>query len=69
VSTADTSRIANLTQAAQASAGTARSERLAQLEKAIREGTYQPSASQTANGMLDAAEIDQSIHAIAGGKL
>jgi anti-sigma28 factor (negative regulator of flagellin synthesis) len=67
VSTADTSRVVDLAQAALARAGTSRADRLAQLEKAIQAGTYQPSASQTANGMIDAAKIDNAMQSIVRG--
>jgi anti-sigma28 factor (negative regulator of flagellin synthesis) len=67
VSTADTSRVVDLAQAALARAGTSRADRLAQLEKAIQAGTYQPSASQTANGMFDAAKIDNAMQSVVRG--
>jgi len=57
-----------LAQTAQARVGTARSDRLAQLEKSIQAGTYQPNVSRIANGMFEAAELDHSVHAMLGGK-
>ena len=64
VSTADTSRMADLARAAQSNAETLRIVRLAHIEKSIRAGNYQPSASQIANRLLDAAEIDDHLHAV-----
>ena len=44
-----------------------RTVRLAQVEKSIRTGNYQPSASQIASRLLDAAEIDSHLRVIVGG--
>jgi anti-sigma28 factor (negative regulator of flagellin synthesis) len=63
VSTPDTTRMAGLARAVQARVGTLRTVRLAQVEKSIRTGNYQPSASQIANRLLDAAEIDNHMKA------
>jgi anti-sigma28 factor (negative regulator of flagellin synthesis) len=59
--------VVDLAQAALARVSTSRADRLAQLEKAIQAGTYQPSASQTANGMIDAAKIDHAMQAVVSG--
>lgn len=58
VSMADAGRAAAVARAAQATVGLSRTARLAQVEGAIRAGTYYPSASQLASQLLDAAEID-----------
>jgi len=67
VSTADTSRMAEMARTAQRSVATLRTVRLARIEKAIHEGNYQPSASQIANRLLDAAEIDSHMQAMLRG--
>jgi anti-sigma28 factor (negative regulator of flagellin synthesis) len=41
-----------------------RSARLAQVESAIRAGTYHPSASEVASRLLDAAEVDARLQAL-----
>lgn len=67
VSTADTSRMADLARAVQESGALLHTVRLARIEKAIRAGTYEPSASQIASRLLDAAEIDEQLQAILKG--
>ncbi|HEX7509625.1 MAG TPA: hypothetical protein VF550_22840 [Polyangia bacterium] len=67
VSTPDTTRMADLARSIQARVGTMRTVRLAQVEKSIRTGNYQPSASQIASRLLDAAEIDSRMRTIVGG--
>ena len=67
VSTPDTTRMADLARSIQARVGTLRTVRLAQVEKSIRTGNYQPSASQIASRLLDAAEIDSHMKALVGG--
>ena len=59
--------MADLARAAQAKVGTLRIARLAHIEKSIREGNYQPSASQIASRLLDNAEIDKHLQAILRG--
>jgi anti-sigma28 factor (negative regulator of flagellin synthesis) len=66
VSTADASRMANMARAVQGNVASMRAVRLARIEDAIRGGNYQPSASQVANRLLDAAEIDSHLRAILG---
>ena len=67
VSTSDTSRMADMARAVQGDVATMRSVRLAHIEDAIRSGSYEPSASQVANRLLDAAEIDRHLRSILGG--
>jgi anti-sigma28 factor (negative regulator of flagellin synthesis) len=67
VSTLDVHRAADVARGVQAKVGELRTVRLAQIEDAIDSGNYQPSASQVANRMLDAAEIDSHMQAILGG--
>ena len=67
VSTADTSRMAEMARAVQEKSGLLHAVRLAKIEKAIRAGSYQPSASQIASRLLDAAEIDEHLQAILRG--
>jgi anti-sigma28 factor (negative regulator of flagellin synthesis) len=50
--------------AVRANVGAFRTARVAQIEKAIDSGTYQPSASEVASQLLDAAEIDASLQGI-----
>ena len=64
VSTADTSRMADLARAAQAGVATLRTIRLARIEKSIHAGTYHPTASEIASRLLDAAEIDHHMQAL-----
>jgi anti-sigma28 factor (negative regulator of flagellin synthesis) len=67
VSTADTTRMAELARAVQGKGSLLHTARLAKIEKAIRAGTYEPSASQIASRLLDAAEIDEHLQAIMRG--
>ena len=41
--------------------------RLAKIEASIRSGNYQPSASEIASRLLDAAEIDEHLQAMLKG--
>ena len=52
-----------MARAVQSDVGLSRAARLARVESAIREGTYQPSASDVAAHMVDAAEIDAQLQA------
>ena len=67
VSTADAAQAAALARAVQAQVGMSHSARLAQVESAIRAGTYQPSASALASRLLDAAEVDARLQALLRG--
>jgi anti-sigma28 factor (negative regulator of flagellin synthesis) len=67
VSTADGQRAAALIRAVQASVGTSHSARLAEVENAIRAGSYAPSASQLASRLVDEAEVDARLQAMLGG--
>ena len=67
VSTLDVHRAADVARGVQAKVGELRTIRLVHIENAIHSGNYQPSASQVANRMLDAAEIDSHMQAILGG--
>jgi anti-sigma28 factor (negative regulator of flagellin synthesis) len=67
VSTLDAHRAADAARGAQAKVGEMRLVRLVRIGEAIRSGNYQPSASQVANRLLDAAEIDQHLKVILGG--
>jgi anti-sigma28 factor (negative regulator of flagellin synthesis) len=58
--------MADMARAVQGNARTMRIVRLAHIEDAIRAGDYQPSASQVANSLLDAAEIDGHMQALLG---
>lgn len=64
VSTLDVHRASDAARGAQARAGELRLVRLAHIGEAIRAGNYQPSASQVANKLLDAAEIDGHLKAL-----
>ena len=64
VSTLDADRAAAVARAVRANVGAFRTARVAQIEKAIDSGTYQPSASEVASQLLDAAEIDASLQGI-----
>jgi anti-sigma28 factor (negative regulator of flagellin synthesis) len=44
-----------------------RTVRLAHIADAIRDGNYQPSASQIASSLLDAADIDAHLQALLRG--
>ena len=67
VSTANAEQAAALARAVQSDIGVSHSARLAQIEGAIRAGTYQPSASQLASRLVDAAEIDARLQAMLRG--
>jgi len=67
VSTLDVHRASDAARGAQARVGELRLVRLAHIGEAIRAGNYQPSASQVANKLLDAAEIDGHLKAILAG--
>ena len=67
VSTADTSRMAEIARAVQDKGALLHAVRLAKIEKSIRAGSYEPSASQIASRLLDAAEIDEHLQAIMKG--
>jgi hypothetical protein len=64
VSTLDTHRAADVARGVQARGAELRLVRLARVGEAIHAGTYQPSASQVASRILDAAEIDEHLRAI-----
>jgi hypothetical protein len=51
---------------AKRSAGNQRSARLHQLEQAVRSGGYHPTASQVADEILAAAEVDARLRALLG---
>jgi anti-sigma28 factor (negative regulator of flagellin synthesis) len=67
VSTADTSRMADLARAVQQKGGLLHTVRLAKIEATIRAGNYHPSASEIASRLLDAAEIDEHLQAMLKG--
>ena len=67
VSTANAEQAAALARAVQTDIGTSHAARLAQIEDAIRAGSYQPSASQLASRLVDAAEIDARLQAMLRG--
>jgi anti-sigma28 factor (negative regulator of flagellin synthesis) len=64
VSLVDASRMEALARVAQAKVNSLRLVRLAHIEHAIRQGNYQPSASQIASRLLEAAEIDEHMRAV-----
>jgi anti-sigma28 factor (negative regulator of flagellin synthesis) len=59
--------MADMARAVQGDVRTMRTVRLAHIEDAIREGSYEPSMSQVANSLLDAAEIDGHLQALLRG--
>lgn len=59
--------MADVARAVQANVRTMRTIRLAHIADAIRDGNYQPSASQVASSLLDAAEIDGHMQALLQG--
>jgi anti-sigma28 factor (negative regulator of flagellin synthesis) len=67
VSTLDVHRAADVARGVLAGVGKMRLVRLAHIGEAIRAGNYQPSASQVASKLLDAAEIDEHLQAILRG--
>lgn len=64
VTTAEAQQALALAQSLKGKVGGSRSAMLAQVEAAIRSGTYSPSAGQLANKLLDAAEIDARLQAM-----
>jgi anti-sigma28 factor (negative regulator of flagellin synthesis) len=64
VSTADAAQAAALAREVQSKVGMSHNARLAQVESAIRAGTYEPSASELASRLLDAAEVDARLQAM-----
>ena len=54
-------------QAVRANLGVDRGARLQELETAIRQGGYQPDASQLAEKIVQAAEVDARLSVIFGG--
>ncbi len=64
VTTAEAQHVLALAQSLKGKVGASHSAMLAQVESAIRSGTYRPSASQLANRLLDAAEIDARMQAM-----
>ena len=67
VSTANAEQAAALARAVQSDIGVSHSARLAQIEGAIRTGSYAPSASELADQLVSAAEIDARLQAMLGG--
>jgi len=67
VSLHDTKQVEAVVQAVRAGLGSERALRLEELETAIRQGGYQPNASQLAEKIVRAAEIDARLRAIFGG--
>jgi anti-sigma28 factor (negative regulator of flagellin synthesis) len=59
--------MAEVARAVQDKGGLLHTVRLAKIEKAIRAGNYEPSASQIASRLLDAAEIDEHLQAMLKG--
>jgi anti-sigma28 factor (negative regulator of flagellin synthesis) len=68
MSAVDANRMSDMARVEQVKAGTMRAVRLAHIEDAIHAGSYRPSASQVANRMLDAAEIDAHLRSLLGGE-
>jgi anti-sigma28 factor (negative regulator of flagellin synthesis) len=64
VTTAEAQQALALAQSLKGKVGASHSAMLAQVESAIRSGTYRPSASQLANKLLAAAEIDAKLQAM-----
>ena len=65
--TIEGNQVAEQLNAAKLRAGPNRNARLEQLESAIRAGQYQPDASQLAEKLLSAAEIDARLRALLKG--
>jgi anti-sigma28 factor (negative regulator of flagellin synthesis) len=59
--------MAKLARDVQEKGGLLHSVRLAKIEASIRSGNYQPSASEIASRLLDAAEIDEHLQAMLKG--
>jgi anti-sigma28 factor (negative regulator of flagellin synthesis) len=64
VSSLDITRATKIAQGVQAKVSEMRLVRLAHIGAAIRSGDYHPTASEVANRILDAAEIDGHLRAI-----
>jgi anti-sigma28 factor (negative regulator of flagellin synthesis) len=64
VSTLDIDRAADMARGVQGKVGELRLVRLEHIGEAICKGNYQPSASQVASRLLDAAEIDEHLQAL-----
>jgi len=67
VTTADFQQAAALARALQSKAGLTRTARVAQVEAAVNSGNYEPSASELARQMVNAAEIDARLQAMLRG--
>ena len=67
VTTAEAQQVLALAQSVKGKVSASHSAMLAQIESAIRSGTYSPSAGQLANRLLAAAEIDARIQAMMRG--
>jgi anti-sigma28 factor (negative regulator of flagellin synthesis) len=62
--TAEAQQALALAQSLKGKVGASHSAMLAQVESAIRSGTYRPSATQLANKLVDAAVIDAKLQAM-----
>jgi hypothetical protein len=67
VSTVEGQQALALARSVQAKVGAGHAAMLAQVENAVRSGTYAPSASQLADRLLNAAEIDARLQALLRG--
>jgi anti-sigma28 factor (negative regulator of flagellin synthesis) len=67
VTTAEAQQALALAQSVKGKVSASHSAMLAQIESAIRPGTYSPSASQLATKLLAAAEIDARLQAMMRG--
>jgi anti-sigma28 factor (negative regulator of flagellin synthesis) len=67
VSTVEGQQVLATARSVQAKVGSARAAMLAQVENAVRSGAYAPSASQLADRLLNAAEIDARLQALLRG--
>ena len=65
--TIEGNQVAEQLNAAKLRAGASRTARLEQLEASIKAGQYQPDASQLAEKLLSAAEIDARLRALLKG--
>ena len=66
VSTEDTARLTAAMATASEGAGTARAAKLADIEQAVRQGTYRPDPQQIAEQILDDAELAARLQALFG---
>jgi anti-sigma28 factor (negative regulator of flagellin synthesis) len=66
VNTAEAQKAMAMARSVQSKVGVSRSAMLAQVENAIRAGTYRPSAGQLADRLVSAAEIDARLQAMMG---